>query len=226
MGFLSRLQNGLMGQGGGGGGGLMGMFPMQMQGHEGAQQQPQGPSMISRFSDAIQSPLVQNGMHMMATGELPSLGQMRQAGQFQQTPNVRPPMMNPGGGIGGGVMQPGMQGQQQLPPPQMPPNPGGMPAMMGAFSTSPEFQSQLGAMHAQQSPGFAAGGAGGWTPPQTTMGQITTPPTGGRRPFGPLQPQGRNNNTGTASLPQPSNPLFDAEGWIQEQYGRQHHRTS
>lgn len=160
---------------------------------------------------------LQNGQQQGAGPQMSMMG-----GPYQQTPDVRPPMMNPGGGMGGGMMQPGMQ----LPPPQMPPQPGGMPAMMGAFSTSPEFQSQLGAMHAQQSPGFAVGGAGGWTPPQTTMGPITGEQTTARRLFGILQPQGRNNNTGTASLPQPSNPLFDAEGWVREQYGRQHHRNS
>jgi hypothetical protein len=73
-----------------------------------------------------------------------------------------------------GLMQGG--GGQQMAP-QMPPQPGGMNALQGAFSTSPEFQAQLGAIQNQTSPGYQqpqfTPPVGGAIPPMTgaTQGQ-------------------------------------------------------
>jgi len=71
---------------------------------------------------------------------------------------------------------PSLQQMQQLRP-QMPPQPGGMNALQNAFSTSPEFQAQLGAIYNQTSPGYQqptfTPPAGGAIPPLTgaTQGQ-------------------------------------------------------
>ena len=96
--------------------------------------------------------------------------------------------MGGGGGSSSGLQQqapqlaPWMasQGGAGLPPPQMPPPQGGMVALQGGFSTSPEFQNQLGAIHGGTSPGHMPVQ---FTPPQTPVPpmNVNTGNTNGRR---------------------------------------------
>lgn len=185
MGLLSQLMGGgLMGQGGGAG--MMGLLPMLMQrqgGHGGeGQQQQQQPGMMGRLGNLATDPMFQHNMQMATTGQSSGMPQPRMgAAPFGQTSDARPPMMNPGGGIGGGMAQPGMP-QQGLQPPQMPPGQGGMGALMNGFSTSPEFQAQLGAIHGGTSPGYQQPQ---FTPPQTPVPPMTGQTgQGGRRANG------------------------------------------
>jgi hypothetical protein len=155
MGMLSRLLGGAMA--GEGQNGMLGLLPMLMQrqgdhGGEGQQQQQQ-PGMMGRLGNLATDPMFQHNMQMAMTGESQGVPPPRMGGE--PFPTMRPPMMNPGGGIGGGLQ-----------PPQMPPGQGGMGALMGGFSTSPEFQNQLGAIHGGTSPGRMPVQ---FTPPQTPV---------------------------------------------------------
>lgn len=174
MGLLSQLMGGgLMGQGGGAG--MMGLLPMLMQrqgGHGGeGQQQQQGPGLMGRLGNLATDPMFQHNMQMATTGQSSGFPQPRMgAAPFGQTSDARPPMN-----------QPGMP-QQGLQPPQMPPPQGGMNALMSGFSTSPEFQQQLGTIHGGTSPGYQQPQ---FTPPATPVPPMTGQTgQGGRRANG------------------------------------------
>ena len=146
MGLLSNLMGG--GMMGAGSSGLMGLLPMLMQqqgqggghGGEGQQPSPQQPSLMGRLGNLATDPMFQHNKQMATTG---------------QSSGLPPPRA-------GGVPFP----QQGMQPPQMPPPQGGLNALMGGFSTSPEFQGQLGAIHGGTSPGYQQPQ---YTPPQTPV---------------------------------------------------------